>query len=66
MKTNKIVATFANRNMQDIDPLDLTPLTWCGPAKGVMDMWAKWFVQVANRKPSEKVTDVVPFTLRPF
>lgn len=66
MKTNKIVATFADRNMQDIGPLDVTRLTWYGPAKGIMDMWAKQFVQVANRKPGEKVTDAVPFTLRPF
>jgi hypothetical protein len=66
MKTNKIVATFADRNMQDIGPLDLTRLTWYGPAKGIMDHWAKQFVEVANRKPGEKVTDPVPFTLRPF
>jgi hypothetical protein len=66
LKTNKIVATFADRNMQDVGPIDLTRLTWYGPAKGIMDHWAKQFVEVANRKPGEKVTDAVPFTLRPF
>jgi hypothetical protein len=66
MKTNKIVATFADRNMQDVGPIDLTRMTWYGPAKGIMDHWAKQFVEVANRKPGEKVTDDVPFTLRPF
>jgi len=66
MQTNKVVATFADRNMQDIGPIDMTRMTWYGPAKGIMDMWAKQFVEVANRKPGEKVTDPTAFTLRPF
>ncbi|MFI3188663.1 hypothetical protein BCS42_13390 [Crenothrix sp. D3] len=66
LQTNKIVATFADRNMQDVAPLDLTNLTWYGPAKGIMDGWAKEFVAVANRKPGEKVSSPTAFTLRPF
>jgi hypothetical protein len=66
LKTNKIVATFADRNMQDVGPIDMTRMTWYGPAKGIMDNWAKQFVQVANRKLGEKITDPVPFTLKPF
>jgi hypothetical protein len=31
-----------------------------------MDRWATQFVQVANRKPGEMVTDPTAFTLRPF
>ncbi|MCX7098651.1 MAG: DUF3313 family protein [Methylococcales bacterium] len=66
LQTNEIVATFADRNMQDIGPLDLTRLTWYGPAKGIMDMWAKQFVQIANRKPGEVIGDPTAFTLKPF
>lgn len=66
LQTNEIVATFADRDMQDVGPLDLTRLTWYGPAKGIMDQWAKQFVQIANRKPGESVTDPTAFTLRPF
>ena len=66
VKTNEIVATFADRDMADVGPIDLTRLTWYGPAKGIMDRWAKQFVQVANRKPGEIVNDPTPFTLRPF
>ena len=66
MQTAEVIATFADRDMQDAGPLDLTRLTWYGPAKGIMDRWAQQFVQVANRKPGEMVTDSVPFTLRPF
>ncbi len=65
-QTGEVVATFADRDMQDIGPLDLTRLTWYGPAKGIMDRWAKQFVQIANRKPGEMVTDPTPYTLRPF
>lgn len=66
LQTGKVVATFADRDSQDVGPLDLTRLTWYGPAKGIMDRWAKQFVQIANRKPGEKVTDPTPFTIRPF
>ena len=51
MQTDEVVATFADRDMQDVGPLDLTRLTWYGPVKGIMDRWAHEFVQVANRKP---------------
>lgn len=66
LQTGQVVATFADRDAADIGPLDLTRLTWYGPAKGIMDRWAGQFVQVANRKPGEAVTDPTPFTLRPF
>jgi len=66
LKTGEVVATFADRDMADVGPLDLTRLTWYGPAKGVMLTWAKQFVQIANSKPGEVVTDSVAFTLSPF
>ncbi len=66
LDTSEVVATFADRDMQDAGPLDLTRLTWYGPAKGIMDRWAEQFVQIANRKPGEAVTDPTPYTLRPF
>lgn len=66
LQTGEVVATLADRDMQDAGPLDLTRLTWYGPAKGIMDRWAEQFVQIANRKPGEMVTDPVPFTLKPF
>lgn len=66
VKTGEVVATFADRDMQDAGPLDLTRLTWYGPAKGIMDQWAKQFVQIANRKPGEMITDPTAFTLKPF
>lgn len=66
LKTNELVATFADRDTADVGPIDLTRLTWYGPAKGIMDRWAKQFVQLANRKPGEVVNDPTAVTLRPF
>ncbi len=66
LQTGEVVATFADRDMQDAGPLDVTRLTWYGPAKGIMDRWAEQFVQIANRKPGELVSDPTPYTLRPF
>ena len=66
LQTGEVVATFADRDMQNVGPIDLTRLTWYGPAKGNMDKWAKQFVQIANRKPGEVITDSTAFTLRPF
>ncbi|WP_262966686.1 DUF3313 domain-containing protein [Methylobacter psychrophilus] len=66
LQTGEVIATFADRNMADIGPIDLTRMTWYGPAKGIMAQWSKQFVQIANRKPGEVVTDPTAFTLRPF
>lgn len=66
LKTGEIVALFADRDTQDIGPIDVSRLTWYGPSKGIMRRWAKQFVQVANAKPGEAVTDPVAFTLMPF
>jgi hypothetical protein len=66
LQTAEVVATFADRDMQDAGPLDLTRLTWYGPAKGILERWAKQFVKIANKKPGEVVSDPTPFTLRPF
>jgi hypothetical protein len=66
LQTNEVVATFADRDMQDVGPIDMTRMTWYGPAKTIINQWAKQFVQIANRKPGEVITDPTAFTLRPF
>lgn len=66
LRTGEVVATFADRDTQDAGPIDLTRLTWYGPVKGIMGRWAEQFVQIANRKPGDVITDPTAFTLRPF
>lgn len=61
-----VVTTFADRNIQDVGPIDMTRYTWYGLARTIMDNWANLFVQVANRNPGQVITDPVAFTLRPF
>jgi len=41
--------------MQDVGPIDMTRMTWYGPAKTIINQWAKQFVQIANRKPGEMI-----------
>jgi hypothetical protein len=52
--------------MPDVDPLDLTRLTWYGPAKQIIDTWAKEFVEIANCKPGEVISAPIAFSLNPF
>ncbi len=66
MQTGEVIATFADRDMQDAGPLDLTRLTWYGPAKGIMDRWARQFVQVANRKTRRNGDGPGPFYAPPI
>ena len=66
LNTNEIVATFADQNIPDVDPLDLTRLTWYGPAKQIIDTWSKEFVEIASRKPGEVVSAPTAFSLNPF
>ncbi|UOA09470.1 DUF3313 family protein [Methylobacter sp. S3L5C] len=66
LQTGEVVATFADRDMQDVGPIDMTRMTWYGPAKVIMKQWTKQFVQIANRNPNEAVTDPTAFTLKPF
>ena len=66
LQTGEVVATFADREMQDVGPIDMTRMSWYGPAKTIMDRWAIQFVQIANRNPGEVITDSVAFTMRPF
>ena len=65
-QTGEIVATFADREKQESDPLDLTRLTWYEPAKQIINEWAKQMVAVANRKPGEVISKSVPFSLMPW
>lgn len=66
IQTAEVVATFADRDMQDVGPLDLTRLTWYGSAKGILERWAKQFVEITNNKPGKVISDPAPYTLKAF
>lgn len=64
--TGEVIATFADREQQPAGPLDVTRLTWYGPAEGIIEGWSSQFVALANRAPGEVVEDSGMYTLRPW
>ncbi|MGR8953569.1 MAG: hypothetical protein ACU83V_14330 [Gammaproteobacteria bacterium] len=65
VKTDEVAATFADRDMQDAGPLDLTRLTLVWAGQGIMKRWSPQFVDIADRIPGEMITDPTVFTLWP-
>ena len=64
--THEIVATFADREVEQVAPVSVRGLTWYSHAKAIIDLWSKKFVEVANRKPGERVKAIDTFTLKPW
>jgi hypothetical protein len=63
-KTGKILAMAADREAEQIAPVNLRGLTWYGVAHGIIDTWAQQFVDIANKQPGEVIKDTSPFTLK--
>ena len=64
--TQEIVVVAADREAEQTAVVSTKGLTWYSHAYGIIDTWAKQFVQVANRKPGEVIEDTKPFTLKPW
>jgi hypothetical protein len=64
--SGEIVAMFADREQQQLAPVSVRGWTWYSHAETIIRQWATQFVQVATRKPGEKVKDTDPFTLQPW
>jgi hypothetical protein len=62
--TGTIVAMAADRETQQIAPVNVRGLTWYSIAHGLIDTWADQFVQIANKQPGEVVQDSSPFSLK--
>jgi hypothetical protein len=62
--TGTILAMAADREAQQIAPVNLRGLTWYGVANGIIDTWADQYVQIANKQPGEVIKDTSPFTLK--
>lgn len=56
----------ADRESQQYAPIPVRGLTWYSHAETIITDWSRQFVQIANRKPGEKVKDTDPFTLKPW
>jgi hypothetical protein len=64
--TNVVIAMVADREAEQLAIVSVRGMTWYSHAKAMIDQWAHQFVQVANRKPGEKVEDTDAFTLKPW
>ena len=64
--THEIVAMSADREVQQFAPVSVRGLTWYSHAKAIIDLWSNKFVEVANRKPGERVKAIDTVTLKPW
>jgi hypothetical protein len=64
--TGQFVILAADREAEQFAPIDVRGLTWCSDAEGIMDEWAKQFVEIANKKPGEKIEAAPSFRLQPW
>jgi hypothetical protein len=61
-----VLAMAADREEEQVAPLNLRAFTWYGVARKIIDDWAKQFVEISNRRPGQIVKDTSPFTLKPW
>lgn len=64
--TNQVVVMLADREQQQTAPFSVRGLTWYSHAETIIRQWSTQFVQLAERKPGEKIKDSDPFTLQPW
>ncbi len=64
--SSNVIAMAADREEEQVAPLNLRSFTWYGVAHKIIDDWARQFVEVANKRPGEVIKDVSPFTLMPW
>ena len=64
--TGEIVLLAADREAEQLAPVDVRGLTWYGDVDGIIAEWSKEFVQLSNAKPGEKVAAMPTFRLQPW
>lgn len=64
--TGQIIATVADREAQQAAAANIKDFTWYSHAESIIDNWSRQFVQIANRKPGEKIEDTEAFTILPW
>ena len=64
--SGEIVILAADREAQQVAPVNLRGLTWYSDAQGLIDAWSKQFVQVSEQKPGETIKGTPTFRLLPW
>ncbi len=63
--TGEVVVLAADREAEQYAPIDLRGLTWYSDAEGIIDDWARQFVNITNAAPGENVERTPTFRLLP-
>jgi len=64
--SGQVLLAFADREGEQLRPVDLGGFTWYTHAKGIMQDWARQLIEVANQKPGEMVEDTKFYTIKPW
>ncbi|MHC4223717.1 MAG: DUF3313 family protein [Planctomycetota bacterium] len=64
--SKKILLAFADREGEQMRPVDLAGFTWYSHAKGIMEDWAVQLIKVANQKPGQVIEDTKTYTIAPW
>ena len=64
--TGEIILLAADREAEQLAPVDIRGFTWYGDVEGIIAEWSKQFVQISNSKPGEKVAPMPTFRLEPW
>jgi hypothetical protein len=62
--TNKVVGMVADREMEQVAPINVNNFTWYGHAKTIIQSWADQFVKIANKSEGDIISDTPAFTLK--
>ncbi len=64
--SQKVLAMFADRRTTKRGVLNLPRTSWTSHAEEIIDDWSVELVEIANRRPGERVEGASPFKLRPW
>jgi hypothetical protein len=64
--TERVIATFADRETPKRSLVNVDDLTWYSHARQIIDEWADQLVAIVNASREERVEDSSPFTLLPW
>jgi hypothetical protein len=64
--TGEVVMLAADREEEQVAPVNLRGLTWYSDVDGIIDDWSRQVVLLANSKPGEKVEAAPTFRLLPW
>jgi hypothetical protein len=64
--TNEVVMLAADREAEQLSPVDVRGLTWYSDVYGIIDDWSRQFLEITSKKAGEKVEGFPTFRLLPW